>query len=365
VNLRSKFFLPWMLLLVLHQAIVWAGDTSTECQKVNEAAAAQFHEVATWELNSDAVALAQFEARKQNERNKSQSILETHRQELERRFPGAKIRYLAKGAESAVFSVEKDNQPPLAVKVPLKQGDVRRVIDSYAQERQILALAASADPEGSNFLMRAHPGPRMNFHGIWIEPLVMDKGEKSLKQWLPELGPKTDPLILLRLWREMALGARAVARAEFVHRDIKPGNWIVIVGADGQKHLYLSDFGIARKQGASMENERLQGTLGFMSENQRTGGSPQRADDLHSLIISMKETLIGKEIWNLDPAKPEDHVDLIEIQDWGRYPVLRGLPESTKAAANPLLVQLLLKNHPTIDSLIADIDGIETNLRKK
>ncbi len=297
-----------------------------------------------------------YQAELKKELRQTEARMAKLRKAVASQYPGARVKFLDQGGESIVFSVLKKDGTSLAVKVPLKPKKTTSVLKSYALEKTILALAKERDPQGTDYLIPQHEAPKLATPGRQIQPLVMVLGETTLKSMIPKLGPKTPPADLLELWRMMALGVRAVGRTNYVHGDIKPGNWIVKRGENGQSHLYLSDFGMAQIQGGGPSGWSPRGTLAYMSEDQLNGAPPDRKHDLNALQISMKETLMGKSLWELEPREPRDHVRLVDLNELGTVPILSGLPEDTKEQAPAVLRSILLREYSTVEELLHEIE---------
>jgi serine/threonine-protein kinase len=76
-----------------------------------------------------------------------------------------------------------------------------------------------------------------------------------------------------------------------VHRDIKPHNILV----DENQHCYLTDFGIATKDGdtTSVELDMIMGTPQYLSPEQAQGMEAATTSDIYSLGIIFYELLSG------------------------------------------------------------------------
>lgn len=271
---------------------------------------------------------------------------------LRARYPnGRMIRRLDSGAESVIYEIAFSRAHNLIVKIPRRRGD-ERVARAFRAERDILRRARIKDSEGGRFLV--------GFYGLsyWDEiesyVLVQQRAASgSLEHNLQSFGPRAsrdDPKRFLDYWRQMALALRAVHSIDYVHRDVKPSNFLL-----HEDRILLTDFGVSAREGAAgppgLEN-LISGTLSHMSENQMLRHYATRSDDLHSLSLTYREMLMGKTVWQVDPRVPANHVRLRNIDDFGTYPILTGLPDDVARAAHPKLVELTRQSFQRIQQVL-------------
>ncbi len=101
----------------------------------------------------------------------------------------------------------------------------------------------------------------------------------------------------LTLMAQVGDALDAVHRSNVVHRDVKPEN-ILLEGPEGDEHVRLADFGLARPVGNRMtESSQHVGTLWYMAPEQIRGEpdvGPQA--DLYSLALLLYEVLTGERL---------------------------------------------------------------------
>lgn len=102
----------------------------------------------------------------------------------------------------------------------------------------------------------------------------------------------------VKVVREVAAALHEAHRLGMIHRDIKPGNIMVVHNEDGSYKPYIVDFGLARdisSTGASTQNG-IVGTPAYMSPEQAAGNSAllDRRTDVYSLGATLFDVLAGR-----------------------------------------------------------------------
>jgi serine/threonine protein kinase len=99
----------------------------------------------------------------------------------------------------------------------------------------------------------------------------------------------------VRFLRPVASALGAAHRRGLVHRDIKPAN-VLIARTEGQEdHVYLTDFGIARRTDAEpmTRTGMIVGTVDYMAPERFEGGKGDAASDIYSFGCMLFEVLTG------------------------------------------------------------------------
>jgi hypothetical protein len=97
-----------------------------------------------------------------------------------------------------------------------------------------------------------------------------------------------------------------------VHRDIKPGNLMIMTDPDSPVHVKLLDFGLAKELGPDASKEPLTqagmvfGTPGYLSPEQAAGRPIDARADLYSLGVVLFEMACNRR-----PFEREDPIDVV------------------------------------------------------
>ncbi len=110
-------------------------------------------------------------------------------------------------------------------------------------------------------------------------------------------GGRLEPERAVHLLRPVASALSAAHRRGLVHRDVKPANVLIARGEDeADEHVYLTDFGIARRTSGDMAVTRtgvLVGTIDYTSPERIEGGRGTPASDIYAFGCMLYEALTG------------------------------------------------------------------------
>lgn len=99
-------------------------------------------------------------------------------------------------------------------------------------------------------------------------------------------------------------GIKAAHTAGVIHRDLKPANVLISKEENGQPHVRVLDFGLAKISLSVLTDTNsptalattpgtVMGTIGYMSPEQLTGEAVDERSDLFSVGVMVVEALTG------------------------------------------------------------------------
>jgi serine/threonine protein kinase/DNA-binding winged helix-turn-helix (wHTH) protein len=135
---------------------------------------------------------------------------------------------------------------------------------------------------------------------------------QSLAEWAEAQGglSKVSPDVRLQLLVDVAKAVAAAHDIGVLHKDLKPGNILVVPGNDGGWQVKLADFGSASlfdpsrlqalgitnvgfTQTTSLEAQAMTGTLMYLAPEVLAGQSPSAAADVYALGVMLYQLTIG------------------------------------------------------------------------
>ena len=252
------------------------------------------------------------------------------------------------GGMGVVYRVEDTRlNRPVALKFLLP----RLSLDASAKARFLQEARAAAVLDHANLCTIHEIGESAEGQLFLAMPLY--PGE-TLRTRLRRAGPM--PVAdALAVARQIAQGLSAVHAAGVVHRDLKPGN-VMLLPDGGVK---LLDFGLATIRELSVVGSDLRlGTLPYMAPEQvRSGGEVDGRGDLWALGVVLYEMLTGQ----LPFGREHELTTVVRILREEPVPPSR-LRQELPAAAERIVMTLLEKEparrYASADALLQDLTGL-------
>lgn len=148
--------------------------------------------------------------------------------------------------------------------------------------------------------------PRLRWYGQdqGYNILVIERLGMSLEDLFDVCSRKFSLKTVLQLADQMIARLEYFHSRSYIHRDIKPDNYLMGVGSHSTR-VYLIDYGLAKRfrDGHThrhikyIQGKSLTGTARYASLNASTGGEQSRRDDLESVGFVMMYFLRGSLPW--------------------------------------------------------------------
>ncbi len=206
---------------------------------------------------------------------------------------GGKYRVLSVVARGGTGKVYRARQEPIGRTVAVKV--MRPDLDPEGRDRfeeRFLREASMAGQLQHPNVVTVHDFGRTDDGACFI---VMEHlAGVSLKRVLKQ-GPMPPERALL-VFEQIARGLRHAHRANLVHRDMKPGNVILLKGDDGTDYVKVLDFGLVKADddGAITKDGTFLGTPHYVSPEQARGEEADARADLYSVGVMLYAALTGK-----------------------------------------------------------------------
>lgn len=202
------------------------------------------------------------------------------------------IRKLASGAFGDILlACNTITDEPLAIKIEKKThyGQLKHEYNVYT------LLSSPYTPKIYDF-------GKILYDDVYVNGMVMELLGKSLEQLFVNCNRKFSLKTVLMLGEKMVHSIEHLHHKSYVHRDIKPDNFVFDVK---NTKLYLIDYGLAKqfrnpttfKHRELRTDKSLTGTARYASLRTHLGYEQSRRDDLESVAFCMVYFLKGRLPW--------------------------------------------------------------------
>ena len=184
--------------------------------------------------------------------------------------------------------------------------------------------------EGIAQVYKLHTGSKHNY-------LVMQLLGKSLDKLFTDTNKKFSIKTVSQIAYQMVQRIEYVHSRGYIHRDIKPGNFLIGKKFESKK-IFIVDFGLSKRYIDKMTNKHilykegkgLTGTARYVSLNTHYGIEQSRRDDIECIAYNLIYFAKGKLPWQgiKTKNKKEKHKKIMECKEQYKEDKLcEGLPE--------------------------------------
>ena len=204
-------------------------------------------------------------------------------------FAGHRIEGVA--GQGGMGVVYKATHLALEITVALKLIKPELARDESFRERFKRESRSAASIEHPNVLPVRHAGEE---DGLLYITMRYVEGT-DLRSLIDTRG-RLEPARAVAILRDIAAALDAAHAAGLVHRDVKPAN-VLLEGADGSGHAYLTDFGLTRHTSSEVgltKTGQWVGTLDYVAPEQIEGRPTDARSDVYALACVLYESLTGR-----------------------------------------------------------------------
>ena len=187
-----------------------------------------------------------------------------------------------------------------------------------------------SEGEGIPKVYKVYGGKKYNY-------LIMQLLGKSLDKLFVDMKKHFSIKTICMLAYQMVQRVEYVHSRGYIHRDIKPGNFLMGKNLESKK-LYIIDFGLSKKYidkntGKHIiykEGKGLTGTARYVSYNTHLGIEQSRRDDIEGIAYNLIFFALGKLPWQgvKTKNKKEKHKKIMELKyEYNPDKLCEGLPE--------------------------------------
>ncbi len=250
-------------------------------------------------------------------------------------FAGYRIEALrGRGGMSVVYRAEN---PRLGNIVALKLLSAELAEDESFRERFVRESRTAASIAHPHIIPIYDAG---DADGVLYSAMRYVEGP-DLKALLKD-GGRLAPARSLRLGAQVASALDAAHARGMIHRDVKPANVLIEVGAEGEDHAYLADFGLTKhveSHSGITGTGQFVGTIDYMAPEQIEGRQVDARADIYALGCVLFECLAGA-----PPFRRETDVAVIWAHMRDDPPPLSSVRPGLPATVDEVLAKALAKD---------------------
>jgi YVTN family beta-propeller protein len=187
----------------------------------------------------------------------------------------------------------------------------------------------------------------------------------DLKGVLAEEGGTLPPDRTLRMFRQIGDALDAAHRAGLVHRDVKPGNILVVAGRERPRgtqgeHVYLTDFGLTKRAseltGGLTGTGHFLGTVDYVAPEQIQGKPVGAGTDIYALGCVLYECLTGQL-----PFRRDDDAALLWAHLIEAPPQVSAVRPEVPPAVDAVVARAMAKDnadrYASCEELLSDLEA--------
>ncbi|MBL8231862.1 MAG: serine/threonine-protein kinase [Bryobacterales bacterium] len=183
----------------------------------------------------------------------------------------------------------------------------------------------------------------------------------TLGERLKRQGPFS-PEAVLPLLQQVAAGLDALHQKGVIHRDLKPGNIMLLASDSGPARAVISDFGLARafdedsREGPLTRSDVILGTPAYMSPEQLLGKPLGPQSDLYSLGLILFEMLTGERAFTAEGAI--EHA-VLRVKEESTLPRINSVPTGYQSVVASCLARDPRSRPRSAGAVVASLTGSE------
>ncbi len=210
------------------------------------------------------------------------------------------VKHLGDGGAAVVWEA-KDRQTGQSLALKLLRPELRaseEIVSRLMREAEILFALDHPNIARAYAAVLDRAQPYFTMELLFGEPLETIIGDRA------ETEQHFSGTEILAVFEPVCSALRYAHARGVIHRDLKPGNVMIVDAASEDPDVKVLDFGIAKLQNkgssASTTQGRIYGTFYYMSPEQVDGFSVDARSDIYALGVMLFEMLTLRRAWLLD-----------------------------------------------------------------